>query len=69
MFGCGMGCDMTPKERIDKRAREMHKPILAEVRRLEAEVTMLEMWILIARAHGISEADKRMKENLNWTTP
>ena len=60
---------MTPKERIDKRAKEMHAPILKEVRRLEAEITMLEMWILLARAHGIPEADKRMKENMNWTTP
>ncbi len=57
---------MTPKERIDKRAKEMHKPILKEIRRLESELSLIQMWVLLARQHGISEADKRMTENMNW---
>ena len=57
---------MTPKERIEKRAKEMNAAILKEVRRLEAEITLLEMWIRIARAHGIKTADERMQGNLQW---
>ena len=55
---------MTAKERIDKRAKEMHKPILKEIRRLEGENSNLKAWIELARRYGILEADKQWRKHI-----
>lgn len=47
---------------------EANARLIAAAPELLQEVQMQQVWIAIARKHGIAAADAELEANLNWTT-
>lgn len=67
--------DRPQTKRLDKKRRDVTQTrafkeamaaTIKEMHRLEAQLRLASVWIIIAREEGAQVADSRLTKNLNW---